>query len=305
MEKVVILGSGCAGLTAALYSARACLDPLVLEGNVPGGQIVVSGEVENYPGFPDGLGGSDLIELFKRQAGRFGARFESKIADEVVKKDGHFEVRSGDKTIETQVVIVATGAEARRLGVPGEDRFYGRGVSGCATCDGFFFRGMEVVVVGGGNTAIDDALFLCRFAGKITIVHRRDYLRAAPIQVEKARAEPKIEWKIPYVVEEILGEDSVSGVRLANRQTGETEEIACRGIFVAIGHDPAVKAVADLVEIDEGGFVVTDPGSTRTLTPGLFACGDVCDPVYKQAVVAAGTGCMAAMDARHYLEELE
>ncbi len=304
MEQVVIMGSGCAGLTAAIYAARACLEPLVIEGVEPGGQIVVSNEVENYPGFPEGITGTELMQQFRRQAERFGARFQSGEAESVERKEDYFEVQSGDERIETRSLIVATGAVARRLGVPGEDRFYGKGVSGCATCDGFFFKEMPVVVVGGGNTAIDDALFLTRFAEKVTIVHRRDYLRAAQVQVEKAKAHSKIEWMIPYVVEEILGDDAVTGVRVKNRETGDTGDIACKGVFVAIGHDPSTKAIEGLVETDENGFVVVEPGSTRTDTAGLFVCGDVRDPVYKQAVVAAGHGCMAAMDAQHYLEAL-
>ena len=303
MEDVVILGSGCAGLTAAIYTARASLRPLVLDGTSPGGQIMVSSEVENYPGFPDGISGAELVQSFKDQAARFGTRFQSAEAISIEKNESHFEIKLSDSVIEARTVIIATGAVARRLGVPNEDRFYGKGVSGCATCDGFFFRDKEVVVVGGGNTAVDDALFLSRFASKITIVHRREYLRAEPVQVERANADPKIEWKIPYIVQEVLGEDSVTGLRLQNRETGQIEDLDCNGVFVAIGHDPATKAVENLVKLDDDGFIITDGKSSRTATEGLYACGDVCDPVYKQAVVAGGNGCVAAIDAQHYLED--
>ena len=305
MEKVVIAGSGPAGLTAAIYAARAELEPLVLAGHVPGGQLIVSHEVENYPGFVQGMSGFELMEVFKQQAARFGARFQSGSVDAVRTKRGQYALITGKDTIETRTLIIATGAEARRLPIPSEARFYGSGVSGCATCDGAFFRDKDVLVVGGGNTALEDALFLKRFAKTITIVHRRAYLRAAPIEVEKARRHPKIKWMIPWVVEEILGDDKVTGVVLKHSETGDCQTVACEGIFVAIGHDPKTDVFRDLVDCDDHGFIRIQSGSSRTSAPGVFACGDVCDPVYKQAVVAAGFGCMAALDAQRYLEEQE
>ena len=302
MEQMVIAGTGPAGLTAAIYAARARLEPLVIEGVVPGGQLIVSHEVENMPGFPEGIPGFDLIELFKKQAERFGARFQSGSVRSVKKQDDGYVLTTDEASVETRTLIIATGAQARRLNIPSEARFYGQGISGCATCDGAFFRDRDVLVVGGGNTAIGDALFVTRFAKTVTIVHRRDYLRAAPIEIEKARKHPQIKWMIPWVVEEVTGEETVTGAMLKNPDTGETHMVPCGGIFVAIGHDPQTGPFRDLVTCDEHGFIQIEAGSTRTSAPGIFACGDVCDPVYKQAVVAAGLGCMAALDAQHYLE---
>jgi len=303
MEEVVIAGSGPAGLTAAIYTARSGLSPLVLEGPVAGGQLIVSHEVENYPGFPEPVSGMELMDRFRKQAERFGARFKTGVVEEVKRRDNVIEVDTSAQRIEAATLIIATGAEARRLPVPTEPKFYGRGVSGCATCDGPFFRDKHVLVVGGGNTAMQDAVFLTRFASKVTIVHRRDYLRAAPVEVEKAKNNTKIEWMIPWVVEEIVGNDVVIGAVLKNSENGQTHRIRCDGIFVAIGHNPKTEIFKDLVETDEKGFIRVKAGSTRTSTPGVFACGDVCDPVYKQAVVAAGYGCMAAMDVERYVEE--
>ena len=305
MENVVIVGTGPAGLTAAIYAARAELKPLVVEGTTPGGQLVVSHEVENYPGFPEGLSGIELMELFKKQAERFGAGFLTGDVTAVKAVEGGYRLDRGTEPIETRTVIVATGALARRLPIPSEPKFYGKGVSGCATCDGAFFRDRDVIVVGGGNTAMEDAIFLTRFAKSVTIVHRREYLRAAPIEVEKAKKNPKIQWMIPWVVEEITGEQLVTGATLRNKETGETRHLDCDGIFVAIGHDPQTELFRQLVNCDDRGFVQVEAGSTRTSAPGIFACGDVADPVYKQAVVAAGTGCMAALDAQKYLESLD
>jgi len=303
MENVVIAGSGPAGLTAAIYTARADMNPLVLEGPIPGGQLIVSNEVENYPGFTEPISGIELLYQFRKQAERFGSRFKSESIEEVKKRDDIFEVSTGNQIIATRSLIIATGAQARRLPIPTERKFYGKGVSGCATCDGAFFRDKKILVVGGGNTAMQDAVFLTRFAGKVTIVHRRDYLRAAAVEVERAKKDPKIEWMIPWIVEEILGNDSVTGATLRNPQTNEERLIRCDGIFVAIGHDPQTKVFKELVKTDANGFIQVEAGSTRTSMPGVFACGDVRDLVYKQAVVAAGHGCMAAIDVEHYLEK--
>jgi thioredoxin reductase (NADPH) len=300
-ENVVIVGSGPAGLTAAIYTARAGLQPLVLEGHVPGGQLIVAREVENYPGFPDAISGLELMDRFRKQAQRFGARFRSEAVQEVKQAEHMFHMVVGQGIIATKTLIIATGAQARRLPIPTEAKFYGRGVSGCATCDGAFFRDKEVIVVGGGNTAIQDAVFLTRFVSKVTIVHRREHLRATPIEVQKARKNPKIEWMIPWIVEEIFGGDSVAGVVLRNPKTGEKRPIPCAGVFVAIGHDPRGDVFRELVTMDQDGFIQVESGSTRTSTPGVFACGDICDPIYRQAVLAAGRGCMAALDAQQYL----
>jgi thioredoxin reductase (NADPH) len=305
MKNVVIIGSGPAGYTAAIYAARASLEPVLYEGAVPGGQLIVSNEVENYPGFPETLSGAELIDCFRKQAERFGTSIITEEVEKIEKNEGSFTVHTPSGTVETKTVIAATGAVARRLPIPTEEKFYGRGISGCATCDGAFFRDKHVLVVGGGNTAMEDAMFLTRFASKVTIVHRREYLRAAPIEVQKAKNNPRIEWMIPYVIDEVKGEETVSGALLRNRETGETVEINCDGIFVAIGHDPQTALFRELAECDEHGFIITEGKTTRTTTPGLFACGDVIDPVYKQAVTAAGTGCMAALDAQKYIESLE
>ena len=302
MENVVIVGTGPAGLSAAIYAARADLKPLVVEGSIPGGQLIVTHEVENYPGFPEAISGMELMELFKKQAERFGAGFLTGDITAVKAIDGGYLLDRGPKSIETRTVIIATGAQARRLPIPSEAKFYGKGVSGCATCDGAFFRDRDVLVVGGGNTAMEDAVFLTRFAKSVTIVHRREYLRAAPIEVERAKSNPKIKWMIPWVVQEVIGENFVTGVALRNPDTGDMQHLDCDGIFVAIGHDPKTELFRELLECDEQGFVKVEPWSTRTSAPGMFACGDVCDPVYKQAVVAAGTGCMAALDVQKYLE---
>jgi len=288
-------------LTAAIYAARGDLAPLVFEGPSPGGQLIVSYAVENYPGFPEPLSGMELISRCRQQAERFGARFVSAAISHITKSADHFEVHTSDNVFEAKALIIATGAQARRLPVPSEKKFYGNGVSGCATCDGFFFRDKNVLVIGGGNTAMQDALFLTRFAAKVAIVHRREYLRAVPIEIAKAKKNPKIEWMIPWVVEDILGNDGVTGAILRNPQTNEVREVACDGIFVAIGHDPRTEAFKELVETDENGYIIVQPGTTQTSAEGVFACGDVCDRDYRQAIVAAGHGCMAAMAVQRYL----
>ena len=301
MKKLVIAGSGPAGLTAAIYSARAGLSPLVFEGPTPRGQLTVSNEVENYPGFQEPISGMELMDRFHNQAERFGTRFVSASVEQTAKSNDIFKLQAGDQVVETSALIIATGAEARRLPIPSEKKFYGKGVSGCATCDGFFFKDKKVIVVGGGNAAMEDAVFLTRFASKVTIVHRREYLRADPIEVEKAKKSKKVKWMIPWVIDEILGNDLVTGARLKNTATGEAIQVECDGIFVAIGHEPKTQVFKDIVEVDEKGFIIVEPGSTKTSTEGVFACGDVCDPKYKQAVVAAGQGCMAAMEVEQYL----
>lgn len=302
MENIVIIGSGPAGLTAAIYAARAELKPLVLEGVAPGGQLIVSAEVENYPGFVDPVHGMELMDTFRKQAVRLGARMQTTTVNEVKKMDdGTFVLTTGEGDIATKTVVVATGAQARRLPISAEEKYYGRGVSGCATCDGAFFREKHVLVVGGGNTAIEDALFLTRFAAKVTIVHRREQLRADAVEVSKAKAHAKIEWMIPWVVEDIKGDMTVSSAVLKNRETGEEKEIACDGIFVAIGHIPQTDIFKELVGVDDEGYISTEEDSSRTKVPGIFACGDVSDRVYKQAVVAAGAGCKAALDVEKYL----
>jgi len=305
MEKVVIAGTGPAGLTAAIYTARANLKPLVLEGPAPGGQLIVSYEVENYPGFTT-ISGAELMQRFREQAEHFGARMQLASVRKAARVGDIIKVETDDGIIETETLIIATGAEARRLPIASEPPFYGKGVSGCATCDGAFFRNQDVLVVGGGNTAMEDAMFLTRFASKVTIVHRREYLRAAPIEVDKCRKSAKIDWLIPWAITEILGDASgVTGAILKNTDTGDTRQVACQGIFVAIGHDPKTAPFADLVDRDDEGFIVAEAGSSRTSAPGVFACGDVRDPQYKQAVLAAGHGCMAAIDVEKYLGQRE
>lgn len=303
IETVVIAGAGPAGLTAAIYAARAGLQPLILEGLTPGGQLVVSEAVENYPGFPLPITGTELMDRFYKQAARFGVRFQKGAIETVLKGKGYYDIRTKNGIIHTKTLIIATGAEAKRLTVPGESVFYGKGVSGCVTCDGSFFVDKKVLVIGGGNTAIQDALYLTRFASLVTIVHRRAQFRAEEYELEKARKNPKIEWMLPWIVTEILGSDVLSGVKVQNTETNEVRTVGCDGVFVAIGHDPKTNAFGSVVEIDKQGFIAIEPGTTKTSEPGIFACGDVCDLVYKQAAVAVGQGCMAALDAQKFLSK--
>jgi thioredoxin reductase (NADPH) len=304
-SKVVIIGSGPAGLTAALYAARANLEPLVIRGLQPGGLLATTSEVENYPGFPEAIGGFELMQRMEDQAARFGARY---LDDIVARVD--FSVRpfrlttDGGEEVTADTVIISTGASPRKLGVPGEDKLANRGVSYCATCDGFFFRGKKVVVVGGGNSALDEGLFLTRYVTDLTIVHRRDQLRADSILQERAFANPKVHFVWNSIVSEILGDEKVTGVRIKNLQTGEETVLEADGVFPYIGHVPNTGIFKGQIALDEAGYILTD-GRTRTNVPGVFAAGDAVDHIYRQAVTAAGDGCKAAMEATWYLAEQE
>jgi thioredoxin reductase (NADPH) len=305
-EKLVIIGSGPAGLTAALYAARADLNPIVFEGIVAGGQLMITTDVENYPGFPDGILGPELMDQFRKQAERFGTRLHQVDVTEVDFSARPFKINVGADEYTADAVIIATGASATWLGVPGEEKLTGKGVSACATCDGFFFRDQELIVVGGGDTAMEEALFLTKFASKVTIVHRRDELRASKIMAARVDANPKIEMRWNSIVTEIHGDDLVSGVTLEDTVTGESSETPIGGVFIAIGHNPTTDLFVDKLDLDKNGYlVIADEGGTRTSVEGVFAAGDVADHVYRQAVTAAGTGCMAAIDAERWLAHQE
>lgn len=304
-RKMIIIGGGPAGYTAALYAARADLEPLVIEGMTFGGQLMITSEVENYPGFTDGIMGPQLMLEFRAQAERFGAEFLTDDVTRVDLSERPFRIWVGDDESLAETVIIATGATARQLGLPSEQRLQGKGVTYCAVCDAAFYRDREVIVAGGGDSAMEEALFLTKFATKVTIVHRRDDFRAASIMIDRARANEKIEFITNAVVEEVLGGDKMTGVVLRDTRTGETSELPADGLFVAIGHDPTTKLFLDQLDHNEAGYLVTQPGSTATNVPGVFAVGDVQDSVYRQAVTAAGTGCMGALDAERFLAERE
>jgi thioredoxin reductase (NADPH) len=306
-RELIVIGGGPAGYTAALYSARANLRPLVIEGFRWGGQLMITSDVENYPGYPDGVLGPEMMQEFRYQAERFGAEF---LTDDVTRVDFSeqpFRVWVGDDEYRAETVIVATGATARQIGLASERSLQGRGVTYCATCDGAFYRDQEVVVVGGGDSAMEEATFLTKFASKVTLVHRRDEFRASQIMIDRARANEKVEFLTPYVVEEVLAGDDgkMRAALLRNPESGETRELAASGLFVAIGHDPTTALFLDQLDHDDAGYLVTRAGTTETNVPGVFAAGDVKDHTYRQAVTAAGSGCMAALDAERFLAARE
>ena len=304
MRNVVIIGSGCAGLTAAIYAARANLKPLVIDGHEPGGQLTLTTMVENFPGFPEGILGPELIENMRKQAQRFGAEFKAGAVSEVDLSRRPFRISAGKDTYEAKTLIVAAGASARLLGLPSERLLMGRGVSTCATCDGYFFRGKPIAVVGGGDTAMEEAVFLTRYASKVYLIHRRSEFRASKIMLDRARANQKVEFVTPAVVDEILPHVNghVGSARLRNPETNASSELELDGIFVAIGHDPNTAVFRGQLEMDPNGYLISLNGSKTTI-PGVFIAGDVQDHRYRQAVTAAGSGCMAALDAERFLEE--
>lgn len=309
IHEVAVIGGGPAGYTAALYAARGELAPIVFEGYAAGGQLMITSEVDNYPGFKDGIMGPELMLQMREQAARFGADIRTedvtavRLSDDPATTPHELDAPSG--TIRTRALIVATGATARQIGLESEARLQGRGVSYCAVCDGAFFRDHEIVVVGGGDSAMEEATFLTKFASKVTIVHRREELRASKIMIERARENAKIAWELGYVVDEVLGEDAVTGIRIRETDGTATKEIPCTGFFVAIGHDPTTALFRGVLDMDENGYLLQQPGSTATNVPGVFAAGDVADHVYRQAITAAANGCQAALDAERWLAAVE
>src|SRR3954452_23162116 len=305
VRNVLIIGSGPAGLTAALYAARANLNPLVIEGLESGGQLMLTTMVENFPGHKDGIMGPDLMAEMRSQAQKFGAEIIQGHVAQVALCDQPFKIKTDDAEYAAKTVIIATGASAKLLGLPSERTLMGHGVSTCATCDGYFFRGHEIAVVGGGDSAMEEAVFLTRFASKVTLVHRRDTLRASKIMQDKARANPKIAWMLDHEVEEIrdTGTGAVSSMVVRSNKTGAKTEIPVHGVFVAIGHTPNTSLFRGQIELDQNGYIMTHDGA-KTSVAGVFACGDVQDHIYRQAITAAGSGCMAAIDAEHYLDKI-
>jgi thioredoxin reductase (NADPH) len=303
MHNVVIIGSGCAGLTAAIYAARANLTPLVIDGHEPGGQLSLTTHVENFPGFPDGIMGPELIENMRKQAQKFGAEFKAGVISEVDLSRRPFKITAGKDTYEAQSLIVAAGASARLLGLPNERQLIGHGVSTCATCDGYFFRNRAIAVVGGGDSAMEEANFLSRYASRVYLIHRRKEFRASKIMIDRVKKNEKVEFVTPAVLEEIIAQSgSVEAVRLKNPETGEERTIELHGVFVAIGHDPNTTVFKGKLDMDENGYLLASHGSLSKI-PGVFVAGDVQDHRYRQAVTAAGSGCMAALDAEKFLEE--
>lgn len=304
IENVIIIGSGPAGLTAAIYTARANLKPLVIEGYGAGGQLMITTDVENYPGFPEGVTGPDLMMNFRTQAEKFGTRFLTEDVTKVDFSQKPFTVEVDDKVFKANSIIVSTGATAKLLGLESENKFMGHGVSACATCDGSFFRNKVVCVVGGGDTALEEANFLTRFATKVYVIHRRDKFRASKIMQERAEANPKIEFILDSAIEEILGDKKVHTIKLKNFKTNEVTEMPMEGVFIAIGHQPNTKLFEGILDLDQQGYILTEGKSTKTNIEGIFACGDVQDHNYRQAITAAGSGCASAIDAERYLESI-
>jgi thioredoxin reductase (NADPH) len=309
-NRIIIIGSGPAGLTAALYTSRANLNPIVFEGIQPGGQLTITTEVENYPGFEHGIQGPELMDVMRKQVQRFGAQCHFKIVTEVDFSKRPFVVKVENEIYTADSIIVATGASAKLLNIESEKKYMGYGVSACATCDGFFFRGLKVLVVGGGDTAMEEASYLTRFASEVSIIHRREEFRASKIMLDRAKKNPKIKFVTNAVIKEVIGKEEdgkkfVTGAILQNTKDGSTSQIYADGIFMGIGHQPNTSLFKGILDMDETGYLIVQPGSTKTNIPGVFAAGDVSDKTYRQAITAAGSGCMAAIDAQHWLEEHE